>query len=201
MYRVPKLFLATLATMFILLVAVSVVFGDGSRWTGEKWSAPSTGDERVSFDLVRSSFPDWMEQHIVRAAERWDNNAALDLYEAGSGSHHFSSVDFDDTVWPDTWAAATTRNFEEPNESPSSGFLSDVDTYFNSDWNWNTNCTFSSMQADIRVVALHEAGHWMRLVDKCGGGTSVMCYNDMESQCLTSPTSDDYTQLRKVYGR
>jgi hypothetical protein len=127
---------------------------------------------------------------IHAAAEIWNNTgAALCLQYAGpTTSTEPNCNNRSELLWGPTinnFPAVTYRVFRK-----SDGFLLECDTVFNSDdpnWSWSTQRTSNPNagyeeydQMDVQTIALHELGHWLRLLDLYGYDTGKAMYGYTE---------------------
>ena len=74
------------------------------------------------------------------------------------------------------------------------GYIVAASSYLNRDYtNWVTN---GSAFPDVRTVATHELGHWVRYIDSCSAPTSIMCAQAVVKWNLTA---HDKNELVAVY--
>lgn len=79
--------------------------------------------------------------------------------------------------------------------------LTDNDTRFNRDVNWTsgTSCT-SAPNFNLKYVATHEFGHWLRLLDVSSGFPSDTIMWHSYDCSASSITSHDSSTLTNIYG-
>ena len=160
--------------------------GEPLRWRGQT----------ATYDRSHGGFPDWWQEEIDEAADIWndDGGANFSLHDYTGSGHRWKSK-----TLSRIWRVAETS----PDLDFSSCQLTDMDTWFNSIYDFN-RCDLDPGDCnqpdtyDVKAVSLHEFGHWFILEHTQGWRYScVMRDGESEDRTLCG---DDRDGIQAIYG-
>ena len=142
---------------------------DGQYWSGENPVIPYYINENT-FDCTGEGAA------VQAAAETWNRTGGSFRFRY-AGSHtsmQTSRNSRNEIMWGSTPSGALAvvyswlkHTFDTPGRSPARHQIVECDMVFNDrDANWSTNPSIS--EADVQSIALHEFGHFLRLLDIYG---------------------------------
>ncbi len=150
------------------------------------------------WDLARTN-------RFTSAVNQWSNNTRFDPY-LGPGNLREAFVDRAPACGPFNGAYAGVCRLTEFKQTYYR--MADADVYFNTAGHqWNTALAADLTKADFQGVAVHELGHFVRLIDlsaaNCGpaGDRYTMCgaVTKAETFQLRDLEQDDKTSANNVY--
>jgi len=174
-----------IGTLLLTIFLVSIVTpASAYSYSGNKW-----GTKYAKYTLD-SSIPSGWSTQIAKGATAW-NNAGANFYFYTVGCNNklsYTSIEGED-------AARTYRTL-------SGSTLVGCTTSFNNRMHWSTADTCPNYRIDVRSVATHEFGHWLRLKDVNGlFDTEKTMYGgiDLGETKKRSLHSDDIAGIKAIY--
>lgn len=137
-----------------------------------------------------SSIPSGWLTPLAQSANAWNNAGANFYFYSMSCNNKLSYAPIAGNV-----AGRTTHDF-------SGSTIIECDTVFNSNYDWSTADDCPSDCLDVRNVATHEFGHWLRLLDVDGilDAQKTMYYKtNLGETNKQSLHSDDITGIQAIY--
>lgn len=195
--RISVWLLPIVAVVYVMTLAFAVLPAKayilGPRWTanGVAW--------RTSFQngVATGPFPSSTYGNVVSAASKWSfsstgKNFSFQNYNGviGPVSMNVGNASFSALGWQNIPGNSVV------NKDVNTGRLVSATNYLNSDWSWNTSCTFGTNQADVLTVILHEEGHSLDLQHDSSHPEAVMWPN---STCKHFLTTDDLNGIGALY--
>jgi len=171
--------------------SLTITFGYGQA----KWGASS-----VSYYINSSGGPSGAESEIKAAAITWNGSGSKFAFSyAGSSSSGFVLTDgrnvisFGDLGSNTIIAQAGTRS--------SGGTILECDIRFNTGFPWSTASPTPIDRMDLQTIALHELGHWLKLLDLYGANDSAkaMYGYGSKGQTKRSLASGDKEGIQWIY--
>jgi hypothetical protein len=175
----------TLASVMLCVLLVQIAYAH--LYSGYKWQYSTVTWYIGGGEGVPSS---WYSQYRS-AASTWTNapgSFALNEVSPPQAQGNLGAKRFSrDPNLPDLAYGASYIYY-------GGGYVIAASSYLNTDYtSWKTD---GSSFPDVRTVAIHEFGHWVRFIDSCSLSASVMCAN---GQVKWSLTTDDKNDLKAVY--
>ncbi|MEN6383722.1 MAG: chitobiase/beta-hexosaminidase C-terminal domain-containing protein [Phycisphaerales bacterium] len=165
------------------------------KYGNRKWASPV-----VEFFINENTSDCTGEGAAVRAAANTWNNATSNFSFQYAGTHSgtvASQNDINEIMWgtiSDSNVIARATVWIDDVE------IVECDIVFNDAYNWSTSP--SSSQMDVQTVALHELGHWLRLLDLYDDGDSanVMYGYGSKGQTKRELQPCDISGICYIYG-
>lgn len=174
--------LVVLSLVFCLFMSSTAL---GYLYSGIKW--PTT----TIYDRYLSNLPSSWQTPVGAAAATWNSYSNFKIYKDLGGTSGNS------------WGAASlgSGTVGITYYYGSGTTLSQCLSYYNNQYSFSTNP--NSSQYDLQSVALHEYGHWLRLLDLYNtlyDSDKVMYGYIDPGQIKRSLTQDDINGIRAIYG-
>ena len=171
--------------------SLAVPFGYGSA----KWLSSI-----VPYYINATGGPSGSLSAIQNAANTWSGAGAGFTFNYGGattqglGYDGYNVLSFAD-LGSSTIIAQATTYF-------SGGIVSEADIQFNTGFPFSTNPTPPSDKMDLQSIAVHELGHWLRLLDLYGANDTnkVMYGFSSFGQIKRNLTLDDQSGIQWIYG-
>lgn len=194
--RKSTVLLPCLALLYVLALIVLVPTIEaavpGLRRTGNVAWWGST----FAYNQAQGRFPASTRSAIANngAAQwtQWTTGANFQVNEWQSGANAWIEGRSFLDIGYDTNYPGETRHMAQNNRITFST------TYLNADWTWKDNtCSASNFwfEADVRLIIVHEVGHWISLLDN-PGANAVM---NPDGRCRLITTDDDRRGVRGMY--
>jgi len=171
--------------------ALAVPFGYGrARWASSQ----------IPYHINATGGPTGTQAAIQGAAATWSDTGANFVFNytgstsAGWGRDGNNVISFGDLGGSTIIGQAITYM--------SGSTILEADILFNTRFSWSTATPTPGGSMDLESIALHELGHWLRLLDLYGANdaSKVMYGFGMTGQAKRSLTASDRSGVQWIYG-
>ena len=170
--------------------SLSVPFGYGQA----KWSSPS-----VPYYINTTGAPSGSEVALRAAANTWNGAGANFSFDYGGSTSRGRGQDGQNVLsftdlGSDTIIAQTTTYSNR-------GIITESDIQFNTGFVWSTDTPTPNDKMDLQSIAVHELGHWLRLLDLYGANDAarVMYGFSSNGKMKRNLTSGDQAGIQWIY--
>ncbi|MBI2916978.1 MAG: hypothetical protein HYY01_03205 [Chloroflexi bacterium] len=177
--------------------AYKVTIKDGNEIKWNKLQIKWNGDFQDGQSYL-GVFPPETRQDLRNSAMQWDDittGASLNVDEVASGHDvWWSGIPFGQRGLNPHIPGTTVLNWDA-----STGYLNWGVSYLNSEWTWRRDCYLNQFnhQADARVMATHEDGHWLSLDDFPDGHPEAVMWPNYTCKLYT--VTDDHNGAKYLY--